>query len=78
MTDIDIIRNAIKTLDNLNIPNWLLEQIGIPIYNVNKDLKNLYSAIMERAQQSQQPVPENNLNENPEKENIEEAKEIDN
>ena len=48
MTDLEILKTAIDTLDGISVPVTLTEKIGIPIYNSTSMLKKLYNAIVER------------------------------
>lgn len=49
MSDTEILKNVILTLDRIDVPISFMEQISIPIYNANAKLKKLYSYISEQA-----------------------------
>lgn len=48
MTDLEIIKTVIDTLDGINIPVTMTEKVGIPILNSSTMLKRLYNAIVEK------------------------------
>lgn len=50
MTDIELLLNVINTLDRINIPIVLVEQIGIPIANASNQLKALYTSVTKKAE----------------------------
>lgn len=45
MTDLEILKKAITDLGAISVPNLLLEQIALPIYNVRQSLIGLLNAI---------------------------------
>lgn len=49
MTDIEILTNCINEMARINIPAGLIEQIGLPIYNIREELINLANSIIEKA-----------------------------
>lgn len=48
MTDVELLANVINSLDRINIPIGLIEQIGVPIANANHQLKALYKCVMDK------------------------------
>ena len=43
MTDLDIIKNVILSLDRINVPTAYIEQIAVPIFEADRQLKALYN-----------------------------------
>lgn len=48
MTDIDILKDAVRTLGRINIPVELLETVAIPIYRVRSNIMALIKAVDEK------------------------------
>ena len=68
MTDLEIIKTVIDTLDGISIPVTMTEKVGIPILNSSTMLKRLYNAIVEKLNAQ--------LKEKEEKEKAEEEPEV--
>lgn len=49
MKDIDLIKNSIDALGAISVPVGLLDSIGVPIYQVRKNLQALYEAVIEKS-----------------------------
>ena len=60
MTDIEILTNCINELARINVPMGLIEQVGIPVYNVRQELINLANNIIEKANQAEKEVKTEN------------------
>ena len=67
MNDLDILKQVVNTLDNIEIPTKYVEKIGIPISNSSNLLKALVKAVEdtikkkqaeEQAQATAEPVSE--------------------
>ena len=48
MTNLEIVTNCINELARINIPAGLIEQVGIPVYNVRQDLIGLANSMIEK------------------------------
>ena len=57
MTDLEILKQAYETLDNLNVPVSLTEQIAIPVANTSNRLKALYKAVVEAIENKKEEIP---------------------
>lgn len=55
MSDIELLKQAFETLDNLDIPVKYLERLAIPIANVSNRLKILYNAVVEAMKKAENP-----------------------
>jgi len=75
MTELEAINQAIVTLDRINVPAYLIEQIGVPICNVSNLLKQLHKAIEEAKNKNEQEVE--NAQPEPEGEVQEDGRNID-
>lgn len=51
MTDLDIIKNVIVSLDQINVPTAYIQQIGVPLFEANNQLKTLYNFLMNKIQE---------------------------
>jgi hypothetical protein len=60
MTDIEILTNCINEMARINIPAGLIEQIGLPIYNIRQELINLANNIIEKANKAEKISKEEN------------------
>ena len=54
MTDIEILEQSIRTLDNIMVPSIFTKSIAIPIAQVSENLRALYDAIVKRAKEENQ------------------------
>ncbi len=54
MTDMEIIKNSIDALSAINVPVAFLETIGVPIYQVRKNLQLLYDAVIQNSQKKKE------------------------
>ena len=45
MTDVELLKNSVDVLGAINVPVGLLESIGVPIYQVRKNLMKLLEAV---------------------------------
>lgn len=57
MSDLEILKEAYETLDNLEIPAKYTEKLSIPIVNTSNRLKMLYKAVMEAVQKKKDEAP---------------------
>ena len=46
MTDLEILQDSINRLNNINVPVAFIEEIGVPIHNVSKNLQVLLNTIV--------------------------------
>lgn len=53
MTDIEILEQSIRTLDNIMVPSIFTKSIAIPIAQVSENLRALYEAIVKKAKENQ-------------------------
>lgn len=53
MTDIEILEQSIRTLDNIMVPSIFTKSIAIPIAQVSENLRALYDAIVKKAKENQ-------------------------
>lgn len=65
MTDIDILKDAVNTLGNVNVPVSLFETIGEPVQHVRKNLIFLLNFVVSKqneaakaAEETDEPVEE--------------------
>ncbi len=58
MTDIEMLKKCINELGRINVPTVLLEQIGIPIFNVRQNLITLFSSIETQRKPAVEEEPE--------------------
>ena len=58
MSDLEILKEAYETLDNLEIPVKYTEKLSIPIVNTSNRLKVLYKAVMEAVQKKNEAPAE--------------------
>lgn len=54
MTDIELLKDCIKTLSNITIPCGLVKQVGVPVAAVAENLQALLNAIEEQAKKQEQ------------------------
>lgn len=54
MTDLELLQKCVTDLGNISIPAVLIEQIGIPVYNVRQNLIALVNAV--KTKNSEQPA----------------------
>ena len=47
MTELELLKKDIDTLDSIRVPTALTQEIAVPIVRVSADLKALYNAIMD-------------------------------
>ena len=60
MTDLEILTNCINELARINVPMGLIEQVGIPVYNVRQELIGLANRIIEKSNKTEKKAkPEN-------------------
>lgn len=60
MTDLEILTNCINELARINVPMGLIEQVGIPVYNVRQELIGLANSIIEKSNKTEKEAkPEN-------------------
>lgn len=52
MTDLDIIKNVILSLDRINVPTMYIEQIAVPLVEANNQLKTLYNHYVKKVQEA--------------------------
>ena len=52
MTDLDIIKNVILSLDRINVPTMYIEQIAVPLVEANNQLKALYNHYVKKVQEA--------------------------
>ena len=53
MTHLEVITNCINEMARINIPAGLIEQVGIPVYNVRQTLIELANEIIEQANKAE-------------------------
>lgn len=58
MSDLEILKEAYETLDNLEIPAKYTEKLSIPIVNTSNRLKMLYKAVVEAVQKKNEAPTE--------------------
>lgn len=75
MTDLEILKRVIDTLDNIEIPAKYVEKIGIPISNCSNLLKALDKAVKDTMKRNQQEQPAEAVPETEEPEEPEEPEE---
>ena len=68
MSDLEILKEAYETLDNLEIPAKYTEKLSIPIVNTSNRLKVLYKAVMEAVQKKNETPAEPEMEPAPEAE----------
>ena len=57
MTDLEVLKEAYETLENLDIPVKYLERLGIPIANTSLRLRALYQAVTEALEKRKEEIP---------------------
>lgn len=61
MTDLELLQKCIAELGSVSIPTVLIEQIGIPVYNVRQNLIALMNSVqMKSAEQKTEPAEAEN------------------
>ena len=45
MTELELLRKTIDTLDSIRVPTALTQEIAVPIVRASTDLKALYNAV---------------------------------
>ena len=63
MTEQELLRKTIDTLDNIRVPTALTQEIAVPIVRASTDLKALYNAIMDTVAKKE-PDPKKPVEEN--------------
>lgn len=58
MSDLELLRNAIETLGAIRVPVGLIESIGVPIFQVRKNLSSLLEAVIANSQKNEEQEPE--------------------
>lgn len=76
MTDIELLRDVIETLDGISVPVKYDDQIAAPIKDANNKLKALYNFVYKKIKEEQEakekpeedatPDVSDNMNEDPE------------
>ena len=51
MTDIEVLQKCINDLGQISIPASMIEQIGIPVYNVRQNLISLHLAVLDKIEE---------------------------
>lgn len=57
MTDIELLKNSVDVLGAINVPVGLLESIGVPIYQVRKNLVKLLEAVAANSKKADEEQP---------------------
>ncbi len=61
MTDLELLQKCIAELGGISIPTVLIEQIGIPVYNVRQNLIALMNSVQKKsAEQKTEPAKAEN------------------
>ena len=61
MTDLELLQKCIAELGGISIPTVLIEQIGIPVYNVRQNLIALMNSVRTKsAEQNTEPAEAEN------------------
>ena len=58
MTDLDVIKDAVLTINSIQVPIEYKEQIADPLYRVGRNLDELYRAILNQIRKEQEQEQE--------------------
>jgi len=61
MSDLELLEKCIKDLGRINVPMALLEQIGIPIFNVRQNLMAILDSIETQRKPAVDEEPETKI-----------------
>ena len=52
MSDLEKLNNALRLLNNIMVPNFLLESVAIPIYNAAVDVREVIQSMQKNQMQN--------------------------